>query len=115
MMLCTLHPLGGNWTLVKESFKNVMNQTREARMSKLVAITLILFIVSISLAQTNSGMKPQPNASSGYWPIEKSQPIIDKTQTITLAPDLSQLTAAERIAVDKLLEVGQIFQKLYEE
>ena len=115
MMLCTLHPLGGNWTLVKESFKNVMNQTREARMSKLVAITLILFIVSISLAQTNSGMKPQPNASNGYWPIEKSQPIIDKTQTITLAPDLSQLTAAERIAVAKLLEVGQIFQKLYEE
>jgi len=83
-------------------------------MYKLLATTLILTTVAITLAQTNSRMKPQPNASNGYWPIEKSQPIIDKTQTITLAPDLSQLTAAERIAVAKLLEVGQIFQKLYE-
>jgi zincin-like metallopeptidase len=84
-------------------------------MHKLLATTLILTTVAITLAQTNSRMKPQPNASNGYWPIEKSQPIIDKTQTITLAPDLSQLTASERTAVARLLEVGQIFQKLYEE
>jgi hypothetical protein len=50
----------------------------------------------------------------GYWPLEKSQPIIDKTQTIRLAPDLSQLSAGERKAVEKLLKVGQIFQELYE-
>lgn len=52
---------------------------------------------------------------TGYWPLEKSQPIIEKTQTITLSPDLSKLTEGERKAVAKLLEVGQIFQKLYEE
>jgi hypothetical protein len=52
---------------------------------------------------------------TGYWPVEKSQPIIDKTQTITLAPDLSKLSDGERKAVAKLLEVGQIFQKLYEQ
>src|SRR5918992_3625260 len=51
----------------------------------------------------------------GYWPLEKSQPIIEKTQTITLSPDLSKLTEGERKAVAKLIEVGQIFQKLYEE
>jgi hypothetical protein len=51
----------------------------------------------------------------GYWPVEKSQPIIDKTQTITLSPDLSKLSDGERKAVAKLLEVGRIFQKLYEE
>lgn len=53
--------------------------------------------------------------TNGYWPLEKSQPIIEKTQTIRLAPDLSQLTEGERKAVAKLIEVGQIFQKLYEQ
>jgi zincin-like metallopeptidase len=52
---------------------------------------------------------------AGYWPIEKSQPIIDKTQTITLSPDLSKLSDGEKKAVAKLIEVGRIFQKLYEE
>jgi len=52
---------------------------------------------------------------NGYWPLEKSQPIIDKTQTIRLSPDISKLTDGERKAVTKLIEVGQIFQKLYEE
>src|SRR5215218_4170766 len=51
---------------------------------------------------------------TGYWPVEKSQPIIDKTQTIRLAPDLSKLSDGERKAVAKLIEVGQIFQQLYE-
>src|SRR3954453_8574224 len=52
---------------------------------------------------------------TGYWPIEKSQPLIDKTQTIRLSGDLSKLSEGERKAVAKLIEVGQIFQKLYEE
>src|SRR5688500_20286344 len=52
---------------------------------------------------------------AGYWPLEKSQPIIDKTQTITLSPDLSKLTEGEKKAVAALIEVGRIFQKLYEE
>src|SRR5215203_3438779 len=52
---------------------------------------------------------------AGYWPIEKSQPLIDKTQTIRLSGDLSKLSESERKAVAKLIEVGQIFQKLYEE
>ena len=52
---------------------------------------------------------------AGHWPLEKSQPLIDKTQTIRLAPDLSKLSDGERKAVAKLIEVGQIFQKLYEE
>ena len=52
---------------------------------------------------------------AGYWPLEKSQPIIDKTQTIRLSPDTSRLSEGERKAVARLIEVGQIFQKLYEE
>ena len=52
---------------------------------------------------------------TGYWPLEKSQPLIEKTQTVTLSPDLSRLTEGERKAMAKLIEVGRIFQKLYEE
>ena len=52
--------------------------------------------------------------ANGYWPLEKSQPLVDKTQTIRLAPDVSQLSDGERKAVAKLIEVGQIFQQLYE-
>jgi hypothetical protein len=60
-------------------------------------------------------MKPNQTLPAGYWPLEKSQPITDKTQTIRLAPDLSQLTDGERKAVAKLLEVGKIFQSIYED
>lgn len=51
---------------------------------------------------------------NGYWPLEKSQPIVEKTQTIRLAPDTSKLSEGERKAVANLIEVGQIFQQLYE-
>ena len=60
-------------------------------------------------------MKPNQTLPAGYWPLEKSQPILDKTQTIRLAPDLSQLSTDERRAVAKLLEVGKIFQSIYED
>ena len=46
--------------------------------------------------------------------MERSQPIVDKTQTIRLAPDLAHLSDGEKRAVAKLLEVGKIFQNLYE-
>jgi hypothetical protein len=79
----------------------------------LIAMTLA-FLVS-TFAQTPSRMKTNQALPPGYWPLEKSQPIIDKTQTIRLAPDLSQLSPGERKAVAKLLEVGKIFQSIYED
>lgn len=54
------------------------------------------------------------NLPKGYWSIEKSQPVLDKTQTIRLAPDVSNLSAGERQAVEKLTEAGKIMQDLYE-
>ena len=60
-------------------------------------------------------MNSQNASPADYWPFEESQPIIDKTQTIRLAPDLSQLSEGERKAVAKLLEVGKLFQNIYEE
>jgi hypothetical protein len=49
----------------------------------------------------------------GAWVLEQSQPLLDKTLFITLEPDLTLLTAGERAALEKLLEAGQIFHKLY--
>ncbi len=82
---------------------------------KAVALALFFGVFAFAFAQTGSRMKTNQTIPAGYWPLEKGQPIIDKTQTIRLAPDLSQLSADERKAVAKLLEVGKIFQGIYED
>ena len=84
-------------------------------MFKSVAAALILLMVLFTMVQPSSLTNSENTLPSGYWPLEKSQPLIDKTQTIRLAPDLSKLTEGEKKAVEKLLAVGQIFQKLYEQ
>ena len=50
----------------------------------------------------------------GYWPAERTRPILDSRLEVTLAPDLGHLSAAEVRAVDDLLAAGRIMQKLYE-
>jgi hypothetical protein len=82
-------------------------------MTRSFAIVLLLSLFVVTFAQKGTRMK-SATAPSGYWPLEKSQPIIDKTQTIRLAPELSHLSEGERKAVAKLLEVGKVFQILYE-
>jgi len=79
--------------------------------------SLLIGIVLTSMVSTfaqNSSRRPS-TLPPGYWPLEKTQPIIEKTQEIRLAPDLAQLTAGEQAAVAKLLEVGKIFQTIYED
>lgn len=76
------------------------------------AFLLPMIIQASGQTQTNKGSGA--TLPKGYWPLEKSQPIIEKTQTIHLAPDLSRLSEGERKAVSKLIEVGNIFQDLYE-
>ena len=84
-------------------------------MFKLLVVTIVLTLVAGTLAQTNGPMNSSKALPSGYWPLEISQKIIDKTQTTRLAPDLSRLSEGERKALDKLLQVGQIFQRIYED
>lgn len=69
----------------------------------------VLFALLLSIPMLADGLP------EGYWPLEKSQALLDKTRTITLSPDLSGLTAGERQAVDALLEAGAIMQRLYED
>lgn len=81
-------------------------------MFKSLLIVMLLSSFVLSFAQGPREPRPWP---AGYWGLEKSQPITEKTQTIRLAPDLSHLSPGERTAVAKLLEVGKIFQSIYEE
>src|SRR6202171_1824425 len=84
-------------------------------MSRRPRRALLLFILIAGFTQMQSQTKSNQALPAGYWPAEKSQPIIDKTQVIRLAPDLSRLNTDERNAVAKLLEVGKIFQNIYED
>jgi hypothetical protein len=58
---------------------------------------------------------PTASPDSPTWTDQHAREILAKTQTIRLAPDLSALTPGERTALSKLLEVGRIFQDLYED
>ena len=53
-------------------------------------------------------------AAPAKWTPQQSKEILAKTERIRLAPDVSHLGAGEKAAVAKLIEVGQIFQDLYE-
>jgi hypothetical protein len=73
--------------------------------------TLLALTLAIATAASAQQMETLP---AGYWPEEKSNAILAKTEIIRLAPDLSHLTAEERTALERLLQVGEVMQKLYE-
>jgi hypothetical protein len=76
-------------------------------------------VLLLSAALLACGQKhttaPRVNVTEGAWTADQTKAIVDKTQRIRLAPDVSALTEGERAAVAKLLEVGAIFQELYED
>ena len=57
----------------------------------------------------------QQQIAARGWSPAQVQEILDRTQTTRLAPSLGHLGPGERVAVGKLLEVGRIFQTLYEQ
>ncbi|HEV3484607.1 MAG TPA: hypothetical protein VG106_04310 [Vicinamibacterales bacterium] len=72
-----------------------------------------LLALIVTVATTAAAQNAQ--LPSGYWAESKSATILEKTQTIRLAPDLQGLSDGERAAVDELQRVGEIMQALYEE
>jgi hypothetical protein len=77
-------------------------------MPHLPALVLLLLTASSTV---HSGDGPPELA----WNEGQALRILEKTGTVRLAPDLSALTPAERSTVAKLIEVGQIFQDVYED
>jgi hypothetical protein len=80
----------------------------------LFTLALAGLAASNLLAQTSTRRPAQGGVNAGYWPEEKSRAILEKTGEVRLAPDTSHLTEGERRAVAKLIEVGKIFQTVYE-
>jgi hypothetical protein len=60
-------------------------------------------------------MSALAQGTDGYWTPEKARAVLDKMRTIRLAPEVGGLTANERAALADLVEVGKIFQSVYEE
>lgn len=57
----------------------------------------------------------EPSDPASILTATEKSTLLQKTATLRLAPDLSHLTAGERAAVEHLLQVGGIFQRLYED
>lgn len=75
----------------------------------LLSLLMVLVVLSGVAPAGAGGELPD-----GYLSEKESRNILDKTVVIELAPDLSGLSDDERAAVDKLIVVGKIFQKLHE-
>jgi len=81
----------------------------------LFTLALAGLAASNLLAQTSTRRPAAGGVPQGYWPEEKSRALLEKTGEVRLAPDTSHLTEGERRALAKLIEVGRIFQTVYEE
>lgn len=79
------------------------------RLPPLLALPLAVVALAFSPLTAQS-----PPAAAAYTPAQ-ARDILDRTQTIRLAPDLSHLSAPERQAIARLIEVGRIFQDVYED
>ena len=88
------------WTLSREIFGC------RAQVVKVAFFGMLMALAAPAAAQV---------AAPREWSPAQAQAILDKTQTIRLAPSLAHLTPGERVAVGKLLEVGRIFQDVYEQ
>jgi hypothetical protein len=74
-------------------------------------VTFVNFtLLLVAVAAPAAAQSPAPRE----WSPVQAKAILDKTQTIRLAPSLAHLSPGERVAVNKLLEVGRIFQDVYE-
>jgi hypothetical protein len=69
----------------------------------------LLLVVAVAAPATAQAPAPRE------WAPAQVREILDKTQTIRLAPSLAHLSPGERAAVTRLLEVGRIFQDVYEQ
>ncbi len=57
---------------------------------------------------------PATSFAQGQWTDADTRRVVDNTQVLRLAPELSGLSEAEHAVVRNLLEAGQLFQELYE-
>ena len=83
------------------------------------ALILILASAGLGACDTEPATNAVAPASAEKaaeqgWTAAQSKAILDKTETLRLAPDTSHWSAGEKAAAAKLIEVGKIFQDVYE-
>ena len=61
-----------------------------------------------------SGTCMAQDLPEGYWSLEQATELLSKTRTVVLDPDISSLTEAEKSVAGKLIRVGEIFNRIYE-
>lgn len=57
---------------------------------------------------------PRFDGLEGFWSAERAEALLDEAERFTLEADLSTLTAGERRALERLMEVGEIVEDVYE-
>lgn len=59
---------------------------------------------------------PQPRFAGleGFWSAEQAQAILERTERFEVRADTSSLTDGERAALERLMQVGEVMQRLYE-
>jgi hypothetical protein len=81
----------------------------------LVPVVLAATLAAAPAALALAGAQGPASTDPAPWPAERRREVLDKTLELRLAPDLAHLAAGERRAVEELLAVGEIMQRLYEE
>ena len=79
------------------------------------ALALLALAAACDRTDGRGEAPPSRDLLAGAWSAEQARPILDATRTVRLDPDLADLTAGERAAMTRILEVGAIMQELYEE
>ena len=74
----------------------------------------ILIICTVLAAGFQTGRCMAQDLPEGYWSLEQATEVLEKTRTVLLDPDVSSLTEAENAAAKKLMEVGRIFNRIYQ-
>ena len=81
----------------------------ERRMNHRMRVAVSCFLILMGSLETRA----QNDFLDASWGDAELDPIMDKTLRLHLAPSTDGLTAAEKKAVESLLQVGQIFHELY--
>jgi hypothetical protein len=76
-----------------------------------IGLNALVAAMTCFVAVARAGGEPP----AGYWPSARSRAILDRTQTVRLAPALGDLTPGERTAVARLIEAGGELQRVYED
>lgn len=78
--------------------------------------TLLLPLALLACVPKTPPVSPGALApAEARWSQQQMTEILERTGTIRLAPDISHLRPGEQAAVAKLIEVGRIFQDVYED